>query len=144
MMSLYVSILYALCTFQIRLIIYVSLLLLTPKIQCLLFDPQDKAFLSWDHSYAALHKWSNYWVSVENSLHQWKASVVGIAIQRKRFSPSLQIFLQRQSYVMLLLNLMTFNNPKMDWCNTLYLNYGHYETFNFADCSVFAVCSLHL
>ena len=27
---------------------------------------------------------------------------------------------------------------------TLYLNYGHNVTFNFAACSVFAVCSLHL
>ena len=26
---------------------------------------------------------------------------------------------------------MAFNNPKMDRCNTLYLNYGHNETFNF-------------
>ena len=43
-----------------------------------------------------------------------------------------------------LLNLMTSNKPKMDWCNTLYLNYGHNVTFNFAACSVFAVCSLHL
>ena len=26
---------------------------------------------------------------------------------------------------------MTFTNPKMDWCNTLYFNYGHNVTFNF-------------
>ena len=26
---------------------------------------------------------------------------------------------------------MTSNNPKMDWCNTLYLNYGHNVAFNF-------------
>ena len=30
-----------------------------------------------------------------------------------------------------LLHLMTFTNPKMDWCNTLYFNYGHNVTFNF-------------
>ena len=30
-----------------------------------------------------------------------------------------------------LLHLMTSNNPKMDWCNTLYFNYGHNVTFNF-------------
>ena len=30
-----------------------------------------------------------------------------------------------------LLNLMTSNNPTMDWCNTLYFNYGHNVTFNF-------------
>ena len=59
-MSLFSTLL--LCTFQISLIIYVSLLLLTPKIQCLPFDPQDNALLSWDHSYAAFHIQSNYWV----------------------------------------------------------------------------------
>ena len=37
------------------LIIYVSLLLLTSKILSLQFDPQDNAFLSWAHSYAAFH-----------------------------------------------------------------------------------------
>ena len=30
-----------------------------------------------------------------------------------------------------LLKLMTSNNFKMDWCNTLYCNYGHNVTFNF-------------
>ena len=30
-----------------------------------------------------------------------------------------------------LLNLMTFNSHEVDWCNTLYLNYGHNVTFNF-------------
>ena len=29
------------------------------------------------------------------------------------------------------LTLMTSNNPKMDWCNTLYFNYEHDITFNF-------------
>ena len=44
-----------------------------------------------------------------------------------------------------LLHLMTFTNPKMDWCNTLYFNYGHNVTFNFdSGCFVLAVCSLHL
>ena len=32
-----------------------------------------------------------------------------------------------------LLHLMTSNNPKMDWCNTLYFNYGHNVTCNFDD-----------
>ena len=36
-------------TFQMSLI-YVSLLLLTPKVLSLPFDPQDNAFLSWLHS----------------------------------------------------------------------------------------------
>ena len=30
-----------------------------------------------------------------------------------------------------LLKLMISNNPKIDWCNTLYFNYGHNVTFNF-------------
>ena len=51
-----------LCTFQMCLIIYVSLLLLTPKILSLEFDPQDNAFLSWAHSHTAFHNLCNYWV----------------------------------------------------------------------------------
>ena len=27
--------------------------------------------------------------------------------------------------------LKTYSNPKMDWCNTLYFNYGYNVTFNF-------------
>ena len=49
-------------TFQMGLIIYVSLLLLTPKTLSLLFDHQDNAFLSWAHSYALFHNRSNFWV----------------------------------------------------------------------------------
>ena len=51
-----------LCTFQIGLKIYVSLLLLTPNILSLPLDPQDNVFLSWAHSYAAFHNRSNCWV----------------------------------------------------------------------------------
>ena len=47
---------------QMDLIIYVSLLLLSPKILSLPFDPQDNAFLSWAHSFTAFHSQSNYWV----------------------------------------------------------------------------------
>ena len=47
---------------RMGLIIYVSLLLLTPKILSLPFEPQDNAFLSWAHSYAAFHNQSNCWV----------------------------------------------------------------------------------
>ena len=47
---------------RMSLIIYVSLLLLIPKILSLLFEPQDNAFLSWAHSYAAFHNRSNCWV----------------------------------------------------------------------------------
>ena len=59
---------------KMGLIIYVSLLLLTPKVFSLPFDPQDNPLLSWAHSYAEFHNQSNCW-SVECSpLHQWKAS----------------------------------------------------------------------
>ena len=44
---------------RMGLIIYVSLLLLIPNILSLPFDPQDNAFLSWAHSYAACHNQSN-------------------------------------------------------------------------------------
>ena len=130
---------------KMGLIIYVSLLLLTPKILSLLFDPQDNVFLSWAHSYAAFHNWSNCWVcgalpysSVEG--FPWWTS----PLQGKDF---LQVceYLQQQSHAMPLLHLMTSTNPKMDWCNTLHFNYGHTVTFNFDyECRVFAVCSLHL
>ena len=51
-----------LCIFQMGLIIYASLLMLTPKILSLPFDPQDNAFLSWAHSCPAFHSQSNCWV----------------------------------------------------------------------------------
>ena len=53
----------SLCSFQMGLITYVSLLLLTPNILSLPFDPPDNAFLSWAHSSAAFHSQSNCWVS---------------------------------------------------------------------------------
>ena len=60
---------------KMSLIIYVSLLLLTPKIFLSLpFDPQDNAFLSWAHSYAAFHNRSNCWVCgalPSSSLTRW-------------------------------------------------------------------------
>ena len=40
-------------------------------------------------------------------------------------------YLRQQSYVMSLLHPMASTNPKLDWCNTLYFNYGHNVTFNF-------------
>ncbi|XP_055404775.1 zinc finger protein 215 isoform X2 [Bubalus kerabau] len=48
--------------YQMDLITYVSLLLLTPNILSLPLDPQDNVFLSWAHSYAAFHNRSNCWV----------------------------------------------------------------------------------
>ena len=100
-----------------------GLLLLTSEILSLPFDPQDNVFLSWAHAYATFHNQSNCWVcgafpssSVEGFL--WWTS----PLQGKDF---LQVckYLQ-QLHVMPLLKLMTSNNLKMDWCNTLYFNYG--------------------
>ena len=78
------------------LIIYVSLLLLTPKILSVSFDPQDNAFLSWAHFLAAFHNWSNCWVctalpssSVEGGFLHFK--------ERTFFN-----------------SVVTSNNPKMD------------------------------
>ena len=99
---------------RMGLIIYVSLLLLTPKIPSLPLDPQDNVFLSWTHSYAAFHNRSNCWVcealpssSVEG--FQWWTS----PLQGKDF---LQVceYLQQQLNVMPLLKLITSNNLKMD------------------------------
>ena len=113
------------------LITCVSLLLLTPDILSLPFDPQDNAFLSQAHFYAAFHNRSNCWVcgalpssSVEGFL--WWTS----PLQEKDV---LQVceHLQQQSHAMPLLHLMTSINPKMDWYHTLILNYGHNVTFNF-------------
>ena len=44
---------------EMGLITYISLLLLTPKVLSLPFDPQDNTFLSWAHSYSTVHNWSN-------------------------------------------------------------------------------------
>ena len=49
-------------TFQMGLTIDMGLLLLTLNVPSLPFDPQDNAFLSWAHSYAAFHNRSNCWV----------------------------------------------------------------------------------
>ena len=50
---------------RMGLIIYVSLLLLTPNILSLPLDPQDNVFLFRAHSYAAFHNRSNCWVCRE-------------------------------------------------------------------------------
>ena len=91
-----------------NLIIYVSLLLLTPKFLSLLFDPQDNAFLSWAHSFTAFHSQSNYWVcgvlpssSVEG--FPWWAS----PLQERTFSKS----------------ETTFDNNNHMWC--LFLIWWH-------------------
>ena len=99
---------------KMGLIIYVSLLLLIPKILSLPFNPQDNAFLSWAHSYAAFHNQSNCWIcgvlpssSVEGFL--WWTS----PFQGKDFIKVCK-YLQQQFHVMPLLKLMISNNLKMD------------------------------
>ena len=75
------------------LMIYVSLLLLTPKVLSLPFDPQDNAFLSWAHS--SLNSTISLTAgSVERSpLHQWKASHGGhLHFKKKTFSKSANTF----------------------------------------------------
>ena len=110
-------------TFQMGLMIYAGLLLLTPKVLSLPFDPQDNTFLSWAQSYTAFHSRSNCWVcgalpssSVEG--FPWWVSL----LQGKDFLQLCEYLHQQQSHVMPLFNLMISSNPKMDWCNTLYLN----------------------
>ena len=58
--------------------------------------------------------------------HHWRLHVVGFSDSRKRLSSAIN---KQKSYVTLL-NLKTSNNPKMDWYNSMYLNYGHNVTFN--------------
>ena len=70
--------------------------------------------------------------SVEPSpLHRWKASCGGhLHFKEKTFSKCVNTF-DNQLHAMPLLHLMTSTNPKMDWCNTLYFNYGHKVTFDY-------------
>ena len=78
-----------LCTFKMGLIIYVSLLLLTPKILSLLFDPQDNAFLSWPHSYATFHDQSNRWVCGALPSSNGRLPLVGFSTSRRGLSSTL-------------------------------------------------------
>ena len=94
--------------YQMGLTIYVSLLLLTPEILSLPFDPQN-AFLSWAHSYAAFHNRSNCWVCGPLPSSPWKASHGGrLHFKERTFSKSAN----------------TFNNRM--WC--LFLNWWHLTT----------------
>ena len=70
--------------------------------------------------------------------------VVDVPTPKKKDFLQVCKYLRQQSHTMPLLHLMTTTNPKMDWCNTLYFNYGHNVTFNNSGCFVLAVCSLHL
>ena len=111
------------------LIIYLSLLLLTPKnpVCCLIL----KTMPSCPGLTPVLHFRSNCWVcgalpssSVEG--FPWWTS----PLQEKDFCQVCK-YLQQQLHAMPLLHLITSTNPKMDWCSTLYFNYGHNVTFNF-------------
>ena len=118
--------------FQKGLITYVGLPLLTSKLQSLLFDPQVNAFLSWANSYTAFHNRSNCWVCRVHPSSSVECFTWWIPLlQGKDFVQLCEYLHQQQSYVMPLLDQMTSNNSKMDWYNTLYLNYGHNVTFNF-------------
>ena len=56
--------------------------------------------------------------------------MVDISTSRKRLSPILRIT-STTIVCDTFLKLMTSNNPKIDWSNTLYFNYEHNVTFNF-------------
>ena len=100
-----------LCTFQMGLVIYVSLLLLTPKALSLPFDPQEMP------SCPGVTPTPQSTISLTagsaecSPLHQWKSSRGGHLHFKERI---------------LFNSVMTSNNPRMDWCN-----YGHNVTFNF-------------
>ena len=61
-----------------------------------------------------------------NLLINWRLPMVGFSIQEKDFLQLWEYLHHQQSYVTPLLDLMTSNNPKLDWCN-----YGHNVSFNF-------------
>ena len=98
---------------KMGLIIYVSLLILTPKILSLPFDPQDNAFLSWAHAYTAFHNLTA--ASLDHSLlHPWKASHGRhLHFKERTFSKSAS----------------SFNNRM--WC--LFLNWWHLTTLRWTD-----------
>ena len=75
---------------EVGLRIYVGLLLLTPKVLSLTFDPQDNTFLSWAHSYAASHNRHNCWVyRALPPLINWRLPMVGFSTWRKSLSSTL-------------------------------------------------------
>ena len=55
---------------------------------------------------------------------------------RRMFKSKLFYILIASALVMpilmtVMMTMMTSTNPKMDWCNTLYFNYGHKVTFDY-------------
>ena len=85
------SLCFYLFTSQTELIIYVGLLILTPKILSLPFNSQDNAFLSCVHSYTTFHNQSNFWIC--RALHlliNWRLPMVGFSALRKGLSWTLQ------------------------------------------------------
>ena len=110
------------------LIVYMGLLLLTPNSWVCHLSLILKAFLSWPHCSTAFHNQSDCWVcgahpSSSEGFPSWP-----FPLQGQDFLHVCN--LHKQLYVMPLFNLMTSNNPKMDWWYSFYLNYGHNVTFN--------------
>ena len=69
--------------------------------------------------------------SVEHSPpHQWKFSHGGNLHFKEILSPNLQI-LSTTIICDVPSSSETYNNPKMDWCNTLYFTDGYNVTFNY-------------
>ena len=113
------------------LVICVGLLLLTPKILSLSFDPQGNAFLSGAHSYAAFHNQSACWVCRALPHPQWKASHGGHLHCRERtFFKSVTTF--TNNHHMWCFFLIWSHLIILKWTDvTLCTLTGHIITYNF-------------
>ena len=112
------------CTFQMGLIIYVSLLLLSPKILSLPFDPQDNAFLSRAHSYAHSTICLSPGSKECSPLHQWKTSCgTHLHFRESTFSKF----------------VTTFDNNNHIWC--LLLIWWHLTILQGSGATI---CTLHM
>ena len=95
--------------------------------------------------HAAFHNRSNCWECGVLLSSLWKASHgAHLHFKERTFSKSANTFNNNNHIWCLFLVWWHLTILKMDWCNILYPNCGHNVTFNFAGCSIFAVCSLHL
>ena len=83
------------------LIIYVSLLLLSPKVLSLTFDPQDNAFLSWAHSYA------------HSKVGLTAGSVARSPLHQRKISPGAHLHFRESSFSKF---VSTFDNKNHKWC----------------------------
>ena len=79
------------------------------------FDPQDNAFLSWTHSYAAFH---NLIAGSAEHFHSYQLKI----------SHGAFLYFKEKTFFN---SMITSSKSKMDWYNILYLNYGDNVTFNF-------------